>query len=717
MTQTPEFNIFCELLDEGESLENFTLTADQQLLVDLRQVLQEDTQTVALPSDFARQTAEMATSRLKELPVFDRWIDKSRVQLLDPLFKPSGLAKGLALVGLGGGIAALSMKALGVYGVLLLAFSALWLLREQNNGDFFLEFEQLAPHRARAANSLFYVIPALAVGAAAVLAASLLGVLARFSVSFREQDGGMLTGLQLLVAAGTVVLLVKALMPLWKACRARAANLGKLILFQSVHAAGFLGLAYLVSECIDSSATRFRSNYQPFQWELTFLPAMISIAVVWTLVIYVVYRNSPAVLNPPSLGTAGKAFLQSLLLSVGPIAIAMALFYQAHLTREIKDPSYEFILKDVQAWSAAQSAIPAELNGYAYLRPHEKDQVLRSLAEFHEKGPDSYRALDKTREALFQAQKVDFLIQLPRLEEALKLPYYSEVGVGGFRHQTLNSSFLTYRAVSYGLSLLAQEALANGDTDGFLDYVILGVRWAAKGEPGSSLQGVMKLTLLHIAVADLERPLAEGIFSQSQLNKLSSVLTEALPPSHELSDVMKREMVLTDTAFVELMSDGRVSWSELDMIGLPPIMSVLPLSYWESERKAYWNYELAGSSNWTALSNPYHEVEFNPMNVTSGSFSPNFRRMALEFCHLHSTMSALLIMTELERYRLGHGAYPSELASLPSEVQEKTRDFMDNKLLAAKGTFQYHKTQDGYSLESHSPWYDELQMESPRVYR
>ena len=143
MTQTPEFDTFSQMLDGEEDLQGFDLTEDQKLLVDLREVLRDDTERVSIPHGFVEETAKLINSRYQSLSTTEKLLDTSRVHLMESLFRPSGLVKGLGVAARGAGLAAASFTALAAYGGILLAFSLLWLALEQKNGT--LDFSDGGP--------------------------------------------------------------------------------------------------------------------------------------------------------------------------------------------------------------------------------------------------------------------------------------------------------------------------------------------------------------------------------------------------------------------------------------------------------------------------------------------------------------------------------------------------------------------------------------------
>jgi hypothetical protein len=145
----------------------------------------------------------------------------------------------------------------------------------------------------------------------------------------------------------------------------------------------------------------------------------------------------------------------------------------------------------------------------------------------------------------------------------------------------------------------------------------------------------------------------------------------------------------------------------------------MPNSFWESERKAYWNYQLSRSGNWAdlAFSKDAEALEIDPLHIASSNWVPNVERAQAQFCYLHSKFSSLILMCELERYRLDRGVYPEGLEQLvPRYLKELPKDLMDPNVLHRKGTFEYRVTADGYRLTSTSRAYPHIDLMEKQVY-
>ena len=96
----------------------------------------------------------------------------------------------------------------------------------------------------------------------------------------------------------------------------------------------------------------------------------------------------------------------------------------------------------------------------------------------------------------------------------------------------------------------------------------------------------------------------------------------------------------------------------------------------------------------------------------------------VRFCYLHSRMSAVIVMCELEIYKMDNGDYPESLDLLPVPARtpvsgrdgDVTLDMMNTRPRTQKAQFQYQRKGDGYTLYSSSPWYEKIELESPQIY-
>lgn len=721
---TTQFEAFSEMLDQEENLESAT-SEDAQLLLQLRDVLRSETESTQLPSDFAQETAKVVRERYGSLSPLQRLLSESRNHLLSHAFGTGNLGKSAALVMAGAGVAYLDWKWLAVYGTLLGLLSGLWFLRERSLDDSLKLWDgvKIDSPTKFVANLLFYTLPVMAVLATGVLAALSISALSMMTLTFRDSTG-TLAGFTAVVGIGSVVLLLKALSPVWRAYRARAAShLAGLAAFQTFHAVwlaalGFVGTAVLVK--LPSGKMWPHLNL-----------GLAALAIFCCFAVTVVHRSSLVPQELPSLSQARKVFLSSLFWGFGPILLTLVAFYQIHLTREIVDPSYAYILRDGNAWIKGQKAILPEQNGWIELRPYfvrgEQElpenrhvaQAFKALSEFYLEGPDSYAQMKPDQRASFESKKKEFLTVLPRIESALQKSYFSHIATEGFSYESLAPNFITYRAISQGLALLRQEAMAQGEIDQAIDYTDLALRWAGKEEPGSLIELMIKVAQLAIIYEGLEQMVLSGQLDDEQLQRLSNSLNWARLQRHVFSDTMKRETVMTDQALQKFLIDKNATPQELDNLGIPGMFAYLPKSFWESERKAYWNHQLSRTLNWHDLSyqSGDQSLELNPLNVASASLVPNIQRAQAQFCYLDSKYSSLVLQCQLERYRLKHDQYPPKLENLvPEFLSELPIDTMDPKPWNRKGGFQYKPTTQGYLLLSDSPMYEHVTLNASQSY-
>jgi hypothetical protein len=715
---TPEFETFSQMLDADEPMDpNRKLTDDERVLVDLRKVLAEDAQDSPLADSFAKETAGLVEERYNKLSAAHRLFDSSLNHFRDSVFRPSGLLKGFGLTALGFGLAAASFKALAVYGWILLLVGFGWLISERFAGNTATAGLPVAnPMSHRFATGLFYALPLMAVCATALLSAAAIAVLGEFSISLRKSSDILLT-LEVFVGAGIGVLLTKACLPYWRAYRARAASHPiSSIGFQAIHA---IWLVVLVVAAASSS--QFSQDDMAVHWTMA---GFLGLAVFLFVSVVSTRRYSVPQADLPDVTRALRTLVTSLALGFTPIGLALVVFYQMHLTREITDPSHEYVVRDVGRWVSTQSAIPQEQNGWVDLRhflvrEHVGEPAyalmnerLNGLSDFYDADVHSYESLTEQEKLEYSIKKKEFLAALPQLEAALDKPYYSPTAVEGFSFESQVPNYITYRSVSQGLSLLTQEAIAQERYDDALDHIDLALRWANKEESGSLITLMIKVAQLAITHENLEGLIVSGHLNQEQLTRLGDTLRLNKPRHQEYSETMKRETVLADKAMHDLVN-GEFDAKQFDNVGLPPLMRFLPASYWESERKAYWNFHLPQASDWATLSNPDFDLgkEINPMNVTTQLLAPNTGRAAIQFCYNQSKYASLILMCELELYKLSFGEYPENLDS-----GGHTIDLMDTRPLNKKRPFRYERTEAGYILTSESPWYEKINLATRQVY-
>jgi hypothetical protein len=373
-------------------------------------------------------------------------------------------------------------------------------------------------------------------------------------------------------------------------------------------------------------------------------------------------------------------------------------------------------------------SIPDSENGWIELRPFftregEKKpdnaavtERLSKLSQFYELDTRSYETLTEEELSLFQLQKAEFLSELPRIERAANKPHYNMVPSEGLSLYTPSPNFIAYRSITQGLDLLTQEALQTVQPDLALDYAELNLRWATVDQSGTLLHLMIKAAQLAIIHGTLDRAVMSDLFNETQLTRLSAMLRPSVPEHWEFAEAMKIETYLADLAITDIVA-GKKTYDHIStesLVGMPQVMLMFADSDWESERKAYGNFQQAQASDWATLSNPQLNAvnDAKPMDITSSIMAPANGRALVHFAYIHSKLSSLIVMSELERYKLHNGEYPLDLVF----VADVARDMMDTRPYPSKRLFRYEQTEGGYTLTSDSDWYKEIDHESPTVY-
>lgn len=739
---SPEFEMFSQMLDE-ESEQNIPeeFQADAELLSELGKSLRESDSS-GLPSDFAQETANIVRSRYAGLPPVRRLLDASRTHLLGKALSKKNVWKSLLLASPLLAVA-LEPQLLLMYGALLGFLGAAWIGQERALG--------LAPPTRgsypRLVTGLFYLFPILSVLVTGLVTGLGIWGLNSMSLSFKDQDQtGLVFGLT--VGTGTFFLLWKGLTPLWKAFRVRAAsNLPFLSLFQVVHATVFGTFALaLLGQISPTDYTVSQSLDAITENGYTSLGCVVILALVLSIFLNRSISEDP---TKPSFARAWKTTLSNLALGFVPIFLALVGFYQLHLTREIQHESYEYIAADVAAWEKEQLSIPSQSNGWLEIRPYfirteqkknpenlKLTKTIRKFSNYYDPPEDWMKKNGQRYQKLFAFQRdtdrqkaqrdyekarENFLEILSTIESVLNKPHFSTLPTEGFSLQSQVPDFISYRAFSQNLSTLTQEALEAEQYDKALEYMMLSFRWGSKGESGSLIDMMIRVSMLSISAENVERVVLSGKLGEDQLRSLANALEASRPNPTDFSDAMKRETVVCERAFHNIAS-GKWSLADIDDIGALGFFSrVLPKSYWESERKAYLNYQLTRSDSWMTLAFQSQSTdvdeEINPFNLASLALVPNYGRAQAQFCKLTSQYSALILMTHLERYYLKHGDYPSTLEALLGEyVDELPEDIIDPRMRGKKKGFDYDLTQDGYTLTSSSQVYTTIDLKTKQVY-
>lgn len=577
----------------------------------------------------------------------------------------------------------------------------------------------------RSIKSLFYALPSLAGVFTAMFVGTSIFSIGMLSYSLRDQ-----TGILALVSVGVVMstffLIVNAAHPYWEAQLAESKRSPiKSLLFQLFHLAWSVGIVHMLMTVTGASESGYSTNPRSLIPISVFLA---SIAVLsWRIAVSRQVEFTPKF----TLSQARKRAAQSFCLGLIPILATGALLYQMSLTREIYDPSYIQIKEDAATWVKERQSIAHDQNGWLLIRPylikpeseakgHAKiNKELKILSGFIQDSPNDYETLVKTgRREDFESKRAAFIQHLPLLQKALNKPEFSFIAVEGNSMSSMIPDLIAFRGVSQGFQLLYLEAFAQNNPEQALEYAKFGLRWGTTLENNTLIMLMIRVAQLRITVRPLEDNVIAGDFTKEQLGELSRTLREALPQARDFSDTMKRDTALLDSAFDTILKEGRSSGFFSDDFS-NWYLEVLPESYWQSERKAYWNNQLARCYTWWNLALPNNAAwsEISPFNVASEMLIPNSWRAQAQFCALHSKMSALILECELERYHTDHGSYPETLEQLvPDYLEELPEDYMQPQALGHKGGFLYQTTADGYLLISRSHAYEKINEKIEQVY-
>lgn len=579
-----------------------------------------------------------------------------------------------------------------------------------------------APTSVRTLKRLFYALPVIDAVLSAILAGSFIMAVGTLSFSFQNQPK-LLASIALGVSLSLLFLIVNAARPYWEAQLAQAERSSwRAFLFQMFHLAWGVGLVYLLISLAHEREGAGLTNLAAPTGLFTLL-AFLSWGLAAT-------RNFE-IHSALTLGQARRRAAQSLLLGFIPLLATGYLFYQVSLTREIYDPTYLQIQQDVKSWRREQKAIPDEQNGWLVIRPYflkpelanpvnsEVNRELKLLSEYVQESPDDYKAILKSgRQEEFERLKASFLKHLPLLKQTLNKPQFSTVAVEGHTAASYVPDLIACRAISQAFHLLYLEQLHRNNSQQALDYAKLGLAWGSRLETSSLIFLMFRTAQLRISVGSMEHHIVSGRFNGTQLKELSKALQQARPQAREFSDTMQRETVWVDGMF-DLILSGENSLGSFAEDVPDWYVKVMPKSYWQSERKAFWNNQLALCYTWWNLALPENRDQGKNafFNFTSELLVANSQRAQTQFCYLHSHLSALILCCELERYRLDRGTYPATLDQLvPAYLPELPEDFMKPSILGRKGGFDYQRTGNGYRLVSRSPAYERIQMETEQVY-
>lgn len=589
-----------------------------------------------------------------------------------------------------------------------------------------------------ASGLVFYLLPVGSLVAAFVLTGLFVQGLGEVSLSFRK--GETSAGLwAVLCAVAMFGLLSLAFGPYWRAWRAtHGRSWWRVLIFQSSYAVAAALMGNLVHLASVDGTSLPRKKVELIAENIpltsgTLLAALILAALATLLVMTLPSAGEDRI----NLGQARKRCAMALLRPLAPIVLCLAVFYQLHLTSEIRQPElYQQSRQEVERWLAERMSIPDEGNGYLDLRhfltrseieaggdPTGIAARLTGLGVFKTEDLDGLtpfetRGLSPEEKLTWPKAKKEFLQELPRLRKALAKPYFSYVKPeGGLAYESQVPNFILFRAVSQGLNLLALEAMTKDQSELAVDYIEFGLRWASKDECPALIGLMIKVAQLHCILDPIEVLLHEHELSAEQLDRLGRALDAAQLKEADFHQVMLREVYLFENLITQ-MKAGEHSLEDVVKSEIPLILSFLPDSYLESERKAYINNQLLERDSQLELSQPQRrtEAELNPMNVSQAFFAPATDRAQSQFMVIRSRISINRVMVALEQHKLAHGGYPTKLEALvPEFLPELPVDTAHPARLSKKPGFSYRLEGAGYRLSSRSPVYESVGMKSPQV--
>lgn len=740
-----DFEEFSRLLDEEENLDLPSDYAEEtSILLELRETLRAD-DGPSLPKEFAEKTAALTRVRYTSLHPTLKFLRWSESHLLRSAFDGISIGRSFFAVSVGIAMSMLGFDWLLGYGILLGTLCGGWIFGKKMCRE---ELDNIRPNRTLEwlSRPIYYAFPLLATLFSGLLAKAFITGLCGMSLSFKDsRQSGDIFGW--VVGSGVFILLVKALLPLWKAMRERTKkNFVGLLLVQAFHSVWFaLGLFLCVNLYFQADEFSYTPEYlQGLEehWK-SLLALTVFLSIPFSLFLR---RYSYSKSEVVDLKLARRTFIERLVLGFIPLLLALVVFYQLHLTRSIHE-SYNHALADARSWEQQQMAVPEEENGWLLLRPFflrseldrdpENGQLGGDVHEFSqyylepevlvqkdqwpedELHPTDPRAQAEEKEAYEKAKKT-FLSYLPLLKKALAKPFFSYIATEGFHYESHVPNYVAYRAISQNLSQITRDSLEEDDVESALEHILFALKWASKEEPGALLSLLIRMTMLKITVHDIEKPVLSGDFDELQLQELITGLKAAQYDPELLSENFKRESLLAEKLFRRIIK-GEFSSEGFGSLGFAPLATILPKSYWESERKAYWNYQLGQMDRSRQLSFQEGafdlEEEISPFNLASHTLVPNSHRAQAQFCYLHSRLSSLILMCHAERYKLQHQTYPDSLEALvPEFIPELPVDLMSPERLGRKKGFRYLPKDEVYTLLSESKEYKTILLNRVQSY-
>ncbi len=683
---------FSQMLDED----------DRALLTELGETLRREPE-LELPVDFARQTARSVEQRFQTLSPMRRRLLSLESRLAATAFGARALPWSAALLAGLMAAGAWSLTALLVLGVVLAALSLGWkLARYGLPGP---RGPSSVPILTQVLSFSYYLVPLWAAASTGIFCGGIVWMLGTCSLTFSRSSSNPLY-LSWAAGLGVFLFLLSTLAPAWRALHRH--SLGRPLWLLGTQLLYAAWLAVLLHALVLLS---------PESWtDLTVMEVALPPALLVSLALsFLAPREVPS----GALGAALRKTGLSLLLGGLPILGLLAGFYQLNLTRKIERPGTLAEVKaQTRAWVEEQRAIPPHQNGWTEFKPYLLRSGKTSPVTQHlnagSKIFDHLRGDAHFTEAQLQEARRDFLMELPRLESALAKPRFSSVSTQGLSFEARVPNFIACRAVSRGLAGLAEEALNAHQTADCLHYTLLNLRWSNSYRQGTLIYMMIGIAQLRIATDPIERWLLEGHPDLAQLQRLQQALRDLQLGPHDFERTMARETVCADEAFEKLLRGENLPFDPEQQQGL--LLKITPRSYWESERKAYLNLQLAGLDDWRELGKPDDSdpIERLPFSYIAREFAPNTRRAQVQFMLMLSRLQALETMTALEIYRRRQGAYPDELRQL--QLDPMPVDAMHPNLWDRKPTFTYRKTAQGYQLISESPLYPLINYKPRQVY-
>lgn len=744
-----EFLAFSEALDDENELDSSQAPpppgSDEAILLSLRHELRPEGDLssffTSLPSaDFAKDIVKSVQEKIADLPFAIRFLMRFEHILRGDVLSASAL-KGLAAVGaLGLTAAAISHVALGALASLLLLASitgSILLRRYLPLDKNLLQASIIAPsHSIGWLNRLFYLLPTAGTLAVSFLLGKWVSSLADVSLSFKYSHAPVwFTWAGFAVAA---LWLLYASLPLWNRWEQSSRGKGR---FLTLGVQYFYGLALLFLVTIDFNLGKGFSLLSNTPLFLVAIRNSILWGAVLVLVVGVVLMlRAQDEAAEDTNKNAWRILLRRLSIGAIPIIAMCYLSYSASLTRTIKNShNYNSLLKDVSSWASSATASPAPTN--------QELELLYSMFEYPHQNTNLYE-LSKTTQRAYQIRRdfgigggpnasyetlaaawntrvwakedyksiESFTKHLPLIE---LMAASSELTEGLVNHRLSKTRYVNYNVViriCQGLAVLTKKELNDKNFGRALYYQRLNLKCLSIISFPELIDLGVRYNAEAAALINMQQLVFEGDLSRTQLQDLQRLMI-SLELSHEtLKEVIKREILKNDrhlAAKAEGESEA-IDWSRYYKFRSNVLNFLMPKSYWESERKAYLNFELDRISTWGDLlplslkSTENRIEESSPWGIAISAFSIDAPAAISSFLISYSRYRAMELVVALELYHRDHKAYPESLSDLvPHYLAKLPIDGVDSRVWKLKGGFGYQKVKSGYRLSSSSPIYVE----------